>query len=132
MHAALDMTTQVNGPEWHDTLMKSLDRIAPSWPLDDMIAVNPLWGFRDLPMRKAVATASALGNISSLAPEALDTAAQALPMAEGNGTPTPTTSGVDAFAGRPGLAQGRAAGHQTATEIGLKGAVFLVFQGGSG
>ena len=36
-------------------------RIAPTWPLDQFIAVNPYWGWVDKPMPAAAATLEALG-----------------------------------------------------------------------
>lgn len=36
-------------------------RIAPAWPLDRLIAVNPWWGFVDRPIRDAAADLGALG-----------------------------------------------------------------------
>ncbi|MGN6702575.1 MAG: YbcC family protein [Burkholderiaceae bacterium] len=39
------------------------ERIAPTWPLDRFIAVNPLWEYRDLPLRDAAARWAALAGI---------------------------------------------------------------------
>ena len=36
-------------------------RIAPTWPLDQFIAVNPYWGWVDQPMPQAAAALEALG-----------------------------------------------------------------------
>ncbi len=44
------------------------DRIAPSWPLDRMIAVNPFWGFVDAPIEHAAAEVSALSGATLLMP----------------------------------------------------------------
>ncbi|MDZ7631547.1 MAG: DUF2309 domain-containing protein [Gemmatimonadaceae bacterium] len=46
------------------------DHIAPSWPLDRMIAVNPLWGFVDAPIEQAAAEVSALSGATLLMPRA--------------------------------------------------------------
>ena len=46
------------------------DRIAPSWPLDRLIAVNPWWGYRDLPIHKAGAQLAALGGARLTMPRA--------------------------------------------------------------
>lgn len=46
------------------------DRMAPSWPLDRLIAVNPLWGFIDLPIERAAAELAALSGASLLMPRA--------------------------------------------------------------
>ena len=45
-------------------------RIAPSWPLDRMIAVNPLWGFVDLPIERAAGELAALSGARLLMPRA--------------------------------------------------------------
>jgi uncharacterized protein len=42
--------------------------IAPTWPLDKMIAVNPMWELRHLPYEQVAARLSALGNIKSHLP----------------------------------------------------------------
>ncbi len=54
-------------------------RIAPTWPLDQFIAVNPLWEYRDQPIETAAARWGALGGIR-LAPGAPSTALQVLPL----------------------------------------------------
>ena len=35
-------------------------RVAPAWPLDRLIAVNPYWGYVDRPIEEAAAQLSAL------------------------------------------------------------------------
>lgn len=42
--------------------------IAPSWPLDESIAVNPFWNVRHEPFEQISAKLSALGNIHTLMP----------------------------------------------------------------
>ena len=46
-------------------LAQDIDRacacIAPTWPLDQFIAVNPYWGWVDKPMPQAAAALEALG-----------------------------------------------------------------------
>lgn len=44
------------------------DRIAPSWPLDRLIAVNPFWGFVGAPIEHAAAEVSALSGATMLMP----------------------------------------------------------------
>ena len=39
---------------------RACDRIAPTWPLDQFIAVNPYWGWLNTPIPQAAATLSAL------------------------------------------------------------------------
>ncbi|MFP4263980.1 MAG: putative inorganic carbon transporter subunit DabA [Halomonas sp.] len=41
--------------EHHRALSRATARIAPTWPLDRWIAVNPWWGLRDLPIEQAEA-----------------------------------------------------------------------------
>ncbi len=43
-------------------------RIAPAWPLDRMIAVNPYWGFIGLPIEQAAAKLAALAGTRLLMP----------------------------------------------------------------
>ncbi|MCA9585461.1 MAG: DUF2309 domain-containing protein [Myxococcales bacterium] len=43
-------------------------RIAPTWPLDRFIAVNPFWGFVDRPMREVAATLASLSGARLLMP----------------------------------------------------------------
>lgn len=38
-------------------------RIAPQWPLHDLIAVNPYWSYSDRPIREVAARMALLGNI---------------------------------------------------------------------
>ena len=51
-------------------IARACDRIAPSWPLDRLIAVNPLWGFVDAPMERAAAEVAALSGATLLMPRA--------------------------------------------------------------
>ena len=44
------------------------DRIAPTWPLDQFIAVNPYWGWRGSPVADAAATLGALAGTSLTMP----------------------------------------------------------------
>ena len=54
-------------PGWHNMTALTQDiglacaRIAPTWPLDQFIAVNPYWGWVDQPMPQAAASLEALG-----------------------------------------------------------------------
>jgi uncharacterized protein YbcC (UPF0753/DUF2309 family) len=49
---------------------RACDRIAPSWPLDRLIAVNPFWGFVDAPIEAAAAHLRALSGANLLMPRA--------------------------------------------------------------
>lgn len=52
----------------HETVQQVCQRIAPNWPLDKAIAVNPYWELKQQPFPKVAAQLSALGNIQSLMP----------------------------------------------------------------
>ncbi|MFW6345568.1 MAG: putative inorganic carbon transporter subunit DabA [Halomonas sp.] len=52
--AAADIETIVTEAH-HQALAGAAERIAPLWPLDRWIAVNPWWGLRDLPIEEAEA-----------------------------------------------------------------------------
>lgn len=47
-------------------LLAACARIAPAWPLDQMIAVNPLWHWREQSFSDVAATMAALGNMQCL------------------------------------------------------------------
>ena len=49
-------------------ITRACDRIAPSWPLDRMIAVNPLWGHIGAPIEQAAAKVAALSGATLLMP----------------------------------------------------------------
>ena len=57
MNAVLENPTAANADFYASQLKTSLDqacqRIAPTWPLDQFIAVNPYWGFVDHPIADA-------------------------------------------------------------------------------
>lgn len=50
----------------HDLAQESFQKIAPFWPLQNLIAVNPLKGFEDLPMEEALKVGAAYFEQSSL------------------------------------------------------------------
>ena len=43
----------------HDLVTKTFSKIAPFWPLQNLIAINPLQGFEDLPVEEALKLGSA-------------------------------------------------------------------------
>lgn len=51
---------KTNTPDWQAAMTDACARIAPSWPLDQMIAVNPFWEMRDLPFTKVASRMAAL------------------------------------------------------------------------
>lgn len=53
----------------HDQSMREAGRlIAPTWPLDQLIAVNPWWELRSLPFAEAAARLAGLGAVHCLMP----------------------------------------------------------------
>ncbi len=52
------------------TVSRACGRIAPSWPLDRFIAVNPFWGLIDLPLPEVAARLRALSGAELLMPRA--------------------------------------------------------------
>ncbi|QZA82345.1 YbcC family protein [Deefgea piscis] len=51
------------------TALLACERIAPAWPLDQSMAVNPWWKMRDLPMSAVAAKLQALGGVHLLMPK---------------------------------------------------------------
>jgi uncharacterized protein YbcC (UPF0753/DUF2309 family) len=49
-----------------DAVAQACDRIAPSWPLDRFIAVNPHWGWTDRPIEEAAAAVGVLAGMRLL------------------------------------------------------------------
>ena len=47
-------------PKWMTAVERACARIAPTWPLDQFIAVNPYWGRLDQPIRDAAAELATL------------------------------------------------------------------------
>jgi uncharacterized protein YbcC (UPF0753/DUF2309 family) len=52
----------------HENLQKTIDRIAPLWPLDRFVAVNPLWGYRDMSFPEACLQAHLNQGFNTLPP----------------------------------------------------------------
>jgi len=78
MTAEALLNTEIHSlsPAIHAALNKACGFIAPTWPLDQMIAVNPLWELRHYSYQDAAARLAARGNIRShLAPETYDESA---------------------------------------------------------
>jgi hypothetical protein len=51
-----------------DAAIRAGERIAPTWPLDQLIAVNPWWELRDEPLPAVAARLSVLGQVECLMP----------------------------------------------------------------
>ncbi len=54
----------------HEAVRLVCERIAPSWPLDQSIAVNPWWNMRSQPISEVAAQLEALGKVHCLMPKA--------------------------------------------------------------
>ncbi|MGE0877462.1 MAG: YbcC family protein [Acidimicrobiia bacterium] len=54
----------------HDAIETACARVAPTWPLDRFIAVNPYWGWRDRPIVEAAAELAALTGSTLTMPRA--------------------------------------------------------------
>ncbi len=54
----------------HAAVNEACARIAPAWPLDRLIAVNPYWGFVGTPMERAAAELGVLGGTALTMPRA--------------------------------------------------------------
>ena len=57
-------------PDDARAVSRACDHIAPSWPLDRLIAVNPFWGFANTPIERAAAELAALSGATLLMPRA--------------------------------------------------------------
>lgn len=62
--------TDAADPAIETAIEAACARIAPSWPLDQLIAVNPLWGFTAQPLPAASARVEALAGSRLLMPRA--------------------------------------------------------------
>ena len=60
---------QYNRLNAFDAVALAADKIAPSWPLDQSIAVNPWWELRNMDMAEAAAHLGFLGNMKMLMPK---------------------------------------------------------------
>ncbi len=57
-------------PRLDDVVQRVCARIAPTWPLDRFIAVNPFWGLIESPVHEVAATLGALSGAQLLMPRA--------------------------------------------------------------
>jgi len=58
-HTLEQNSTTSNSAQVRQLAMQSFSKIAPYWPLQNLIAVNPLHGFEDLPIEEALTQAAA-------------------------------------------------------------------------
>jgi len=65
----LAKTQDINLAEFPEAVQRASQRIAPAWPLDTAIAVNPWWSLRDRPFRDVAAKLEALGHVKCLMPK---------------------------------------------------------------
>ncbi|MDI9246400.1 DUF2309 domain-containing protein [Marinobacter sp. CHS3-4] len=56
--------------DWKDSLRSACKHVAPIWPLDQLIAVNPYWGLKYLPVQWADSVLKQRGGFSVLPPKA--------------------------------------------------------------
>ena len=68
MNAPLNLA-EISRHALADAIAQACDRVAPAWPLDRAIAVNPYWGWIDQPIEDAAATVGVLAGMKLL-PEA--------------------------------------------------------------
>lgn len=59
----------MNAHEFQQSVLTACQRIAPTWPLDQLIAVNPWWELRQLPIEETAARLAALGKVRCLMPK---------------------------------------------------------------
>lgn len=59
---------QAQGADWKEPLRRACERMAPVWPLDQWIAVNPFWGMRHLPVEQTDRMLGHRGGFSILMP----------------------------------------------------------------
>ncbi len=80
MNAVTDVVKPaLQGQKWRAALDRASAGIAPAWPLDELIAVNPFWEYRHHSISDVSAHMAVLAGINVLAPEALSDSAHALP-----------------------------------------------------
>jgi uncharacterized protein YbcC (UPF0753/DUF2309 family) len=80
-------------------LKESCSMIAPTWPLDKLIAVNPFWELRHLPAEDVAARLAALGRSRAVAPAALHAGNAAQPISDQQLAAAAGAQGVDTSAG---------------------------------
>ena len=68
MNTATALRSPAMTAELEQAITLACARIAPSWPLDRLIAVNPFWGFVNAPIEHAAAELSALSSATLLMP----------------------------------------------------------------
>lgn len=66
MSALADNATPILSAERQQALQAACARIAPAWPLDQLIAVNPLWQWREQPFHQVAAQLATLGHMHCL------------------------------------------------------------------
>ncbi|MCB1049646.1 MAG: DUF2309 family protein [Acidobacteria bacterium] len=57
--------------DWQKALATACEKIAPLWPLDQSIAVNPWWKMRERPFQEVAAELAVLADIRCLPPQSL-------------------------------------------------------------
>ena len=73
MSASIKATSNPNSQHYHYAAVyaakQAAKRIAPIWPLDKTVAVNPWWEWRDVPIEKVAAQLGYLADVSMLMPK---------------------------------------------------------------
>ncbi len=70
MNLAQNMSSQpVLAPELKQALANATSKIAPTWPLDQLIAVNPFWEMREQPIQQVSSRLAALSGAHCLMPK---------------------------------------------------------------
>ena len=62
--------------DWHAAITHACGRIAPTWPLDQINAINPFWEMRNQPVTKVAARIAALNGTCFLNQDALATGSE--------------------------------------------------------
>lgn len=70
MMPAAQLAPRLESAPWQDAIDEACERIVPTWPLDQAIAVNPWWGWRDTAFADVAAKLQARGKIHCLMPPA--------------------------------------------------------------
>ena len=71
----LSAETGASQTDWHAAVAEACGRVAPTWPLDQINAINPFWEMRNLPLTKVAARMAALNGTCCLNQDALGSGA---------------------------------------------------------
>lgn len=71
----LSAETSASQTDWHAAITAACGRIAPTWPLDQINAINPFWEMRNQPLTNVAARMAALNGTCCLNQDALGSSA---------------------------------------------------------